>query len=103
MSDLNLGGPALVVDWLRMSPFSSACTLESRVFDAVLPVAWTSLSWTADTPTGTAIALSARAGNTPTPDATWTAWTAVSAPGAMNAGTGRYAQYKAELSTTDAA
>ena len=47
--------------------------------------------------------MSARSGDSPTPDGTWTVWTPVSVPGSTNAGTGRYAQYRAELSTTDLA
>ena len=100
-SDYQSGGSTLAVDWLRITPFTSPCTLESRVFDAGQQVIWSGLSWTADVPTGTARAMSARSGNTIVPDGTWTAWTAVAVPGSMNAGIGRYAQYRAVLSATD--
>ena len=100
-SDYQSGGSTLAVDWLRITPFTSPCTLDSRVFDAGQPVTWSGLSWTADVPTGTALAMSARSGSTSVPDGTWTAFTPVLVPGATNAGVGRYAQYRAALSATD--
>ena len=62
--------------------------------------AWGNVSWTAATPSGTAIALAVRTGNTPTPDGTWTAFASVANGGAVP-GNSRYIQYQAALSTTD--
>ena len=72
----------------------------SRVFDAGAMVTWTSMSWTASAPAGTTIALQYRTGNSPVPDATWTAWTSVAASGAAIAGSSRYAQFVVKETTT---
>jgi len=52
--------------------------------------------------TGTTIAMSVRTGNTAAPDATWTAFNAVASSGGAIAGTARYVQYRAVLTTADA-
>jgi uncharacterized repeat protein (TIGR02543 family) len=102
ISDYTSPGATLAVEGLRVSPFTTPCTFQSRVVDAGQAVSWNWLSWTRDSPTtGTALAMSARSGNTAVPDATWTGWTTVSSPGSMNAGIGRYAQYRAVLSASD--
>ncbi len=44
------GGPAVAVDWLRMTPYPSAGTFDSRIFDAGAAADWSSLSWTAIEP-----------------------------------------------------
>jgi hypothetical protein len=98
VSDFNAGGGTVSVDWLRMSPFSSAGTYISRVFDAGALVSWGSPSLAANTPAGTAATASVRTGNTPTPDATWTDFAS-----AAGSGTFRYAQYRLDLTTTDPA
>ncbi len=102
-SDFNAGGAELSVDWARLSPYPSAGTFDSRVLDAGQPADWGPLSWTADTPAGTGVALSVRTGNTPTPDGSWTGFTPISASGADIPGNSRYIQYRAELTTSDAA
>ena len=62
-------------------------------------VSWVTLAWTAQTPAGTASAVSYRTGNTPTPDATWTAFTQVPGSGPIS-GTARYFQYAIDESTS---
>jgi sugar lactone lactonase YvrE len=47
---------------------------ESQVFDAGMISRWGALRWQADTPEGTKVTLALRAGNTKTPDDTWTDW-----------------------------
>ena len=101
VSDYQFGGPAVAVDWIRMTPYASTGTFDSRIFDAGEQVRWSSLTWTADVPTGTSIALSYRTGDTSTPDGTWSSFVAVGAtPAAINA-SARYVQYRAVLSTND--
>jgi hypothetical protein len=101
ISDLHVGGQKLVVDWMHMSPYSTPATFTSRVLDAGAVVTWASMSWTADQPTGTTLAMSVRTGNTPVPDGTWTAFNSVSQSGVPTTSKSRYIQYRASLSTTD--
>ena len=44
-SDYNSGGPALSVDWMHMSPYSTPGTFTSHVFDAGQAVNWGAISW----------------------------------------------------------
>jgi len=80
-------------------------TFTSQVKDATRSVAWNTLSWTpldANLPANTSITMRARAGNTATPDGTWTVWTGVTNGGSLSALNGnRYMQYEATLSTFD--
>src|SRR5205807_1299536 len=48
----------------------------------------------------TSLALSVRTGDTPTPDASWTAFIPLTGPGVEFNGAGRYLQYRAVLATT---
>ena len=99
-SELNPGGGALSVDWIRLTPYASSGVFTSRVFDAGQTVGWGNASWTAGLPAGTAIALAVRTGNTPVPDGTWTPFTSISNGGVIPGST-RYIQYQATLSTSD--
>ena len=79
--------------------YMSSGTYTSSVFDAGASALWGKASWTADTPAGTTLDVSVRTGNTPTPGATWSAFAPLSNGG--NVGTsGRYAQYRAQLSSS---
>jgi len=100
ISDLRVGGQKLVVNWMHMSPYSIPAMFTSRVFDAGAVVPWATISWNADQPTGTSLAMSVRTGNSLVPDATWTAFTPVSQSGVPATGKSRYIQYRAALSTT---
>ena len=100
VSDAQVAGQSVAVDWIRLTPYAGSGTLTSRVLDAGSSVAWKSAAWTAQTPTGTTIALSARFGNTPTPDGTWTAFAGIASSGAALSQTSRYVQYSAVLSTS---
>ena len=96
VSDFNAGGAAVVVDWLRMSPYAASGTFTSRVLDAGAPVDWRTLDVTDTTPPGTAISYEVRTGDTTDPDdGTWSAFTPV-ADGGDIPGTSRYAQYRAD-------
>lgn len=78
---------------------STSCVFISRIFDASVPVEWTTLSSTASTPAGTTIAFEARTGNTASPDISWTNWQVAS--GAITNPGSRYIQYRATFSTND--
>jgi len=102
-SDLAEGGDSLVVDWMRVSPFTSAGTFQSRVFDAGQVVGWNVATWNTTTPVGTSVALGVRMGNTPTPDASWTNLIPVNGSGAVIGGSSRYLQYQAMLASPSGA
>jgi hypothetical protein len=104
ISDLEVGGATLAVDWLRLTPpHVPSGSFDSRVFDAGMTAGWGALSWTADSPAGTAITLSVRTGGTPIPDGAWTAFRPISPSGATIGGASRYIQYRAALTTSDTA
>ena len=84
-SDFNPFGGTVFVDWMRMSSYANAGTFTSRVFDASAPVDWHSIQWTASTPAGGGVSISVRTGNTPNPDATWSAFAPVAVPRAAHA------------------
>ncbi|MCB9113237.1 MAG: DUF4082 domain-containing protein, partial [Anaerolineales bacterium] len=100
-SDYTAASPALVVDWMHVSPYGSPCTFTSQIFDAGQSVNWETMSWTGQTPTGTSFAFSYRIGNTPTPDGTWTTFTSVPTSGAALSGNTRYIQYQVVLATSN--
>jgi hypothetical protein len=99
-SDLYKTNGVLTIDWMRVGPYVPSNNYLSKVFDAGAAAAWLTMSWTGSAPSGTAIVMSYRTGNTPTPDATWTTFAAVPASGAPLAGTSRYVQFKVQESTT---
>ena len=100
-TDYAADGIANQVDWVHMSPYASSGTFDSRIFDGGSAAAWGIVTWTAETPTGTSLTISARSGDTPTPDdGTWSSFAPVS-NGASIGATARYVQYRAVLSTTN--
>jgi N,N-dimethylformamidase beta subunit-like protein/uncharacterized protein DUF4082/Big-like domain-containing protein len=98
-SDFNAFSGNIVVDWVRSSPYASSGSFLSRVFDATTSVNWQSISWVAK-PSASTVSISVRTGATPTPDSTWSPFTAVAAPGAI-ALQSRYIQYQAQMATAD--
>lgn len=102
-SHLNTGSTALVVDWMRMTPYTSPCTFQSRVFDAgSAATSWDSLTATSALPIGTALdTLETRTGNTATPDGTWSGFAALSGT-TIGSPAARYLQYQATLSSSEA-
>ena len=82
-------------------PVLDTGTFTSRAIDGGAPTAWGAITWTADLPAGTSVAVSARTGNTATPDGTWTAFTAIGSSGASLNQTGRYVQYRLQLTTSN--
>ncbi|HZY83378.1 MAG TPA: N,N-dimethylformamidase beta subunit family domain-containing protein, partial [Gemmataceae bacterium] len=100
-SDATVGGGVVAVNWVRLTPYAPSGTFQSRVFDAGANVNWLSATWSANVPAGTSLALSARTGNTPTPDGTWTAFAPLASSGVTVGKTSRYLQYQASLATTN--
>ncbi|HEV8345722.1 MAG TPA: N,N-dimethylformamidase beta subunit family domain-containing protein, partial [Vicinamibacterales bacterium] len=101
-SDFNPLGGNIVVDWIRMLPYATSGSFMSRVFDAGSAVDWASIYWTTSTPAGTSVAIYEHTGDTPAPDATWTDFALVSAPGQYpRQAHARYVQYRADLTTSD--
>ena len=96
-SDYTVGGPALTVDWARLTPYTDSGTYLSRVYTAGGPVAWREVAWTADVPAGTSLALSVRTGSTPEPGSGWSDFIPLDAPGASVGTTAQYVQYRADL------
>jgi sugar lactone lactonase YvrE len=65
-------------------------TFVSKVKDTEAVSTWGRVSWEGTAPPGSEVRLQTRAGNTATPDATWTDWSAPSArPGGEPTGTGK--------------
>jgi hypothetical protein len=98
MTDQNLGDGVLKVDWMRLTPYSTSGSYTSPIYDAGMDVAWQTLSYLADLPTGASVTVQVRTGATP--DGTnWGPWTTLSSGGSIGTFT-RYAQYRVTLSTT---
>ncbi len=96
-SDYATGGGALTLKWMRLTPHASSGSFLSRIHDAGSVADWGAVSWSSTVPTGSGLAIDVRTGNTPTPDAGWTAFSAVGA-GQDVASASRYLQYRARLS-----
>jgi large repetitive protein len=96
-----LGTEPLRIEWMRMSPYAPAGRFTSRVFDAGAPSTWGALTWEADIPERTSVALEVRTGGVARPGSTWTPWRRVRRSGDPVATTSRYLQYRALLATAD--
>ena len=83
-------------------PYTGTGTFVSRVFDATALVAWGNLSYDAQSPDSTTLAVAVRSGATPTPDGSWTGWTTVANNTDIPA-TSRYLQYRAAFGTSNTA
>jgi hypothetical protein len=94
--DSVLGALPLVVDWMRLGPYPTSGAFTSRVLDAGQSLLYDTVTWTADLPAGSSLAVEMRTGNTATPDASWSAFTAVTSGGSVGQ-TARYAQYRVTL------
>jgi hypothetical protein len=76
----------------------NAGALESRVLDAQQNATWRNGNWEATVPSGARLVVSVRTGNTPRPDATWSAWSTVASVNSpVRAPAGRFLQYRLEL------
>jgi hypothetical protein len=86
-----------------MTPYAASGSFFSRIFSTGVPVDWTNVSWTAETPTGTGLALFVRTGNTPDPDDSagdWTSFHPLAGSGAVSASS-TYLQYRVDMMTVD--
>jgi VCBS repeat-containing protein len=112
MADGTLADGALVVDYIRMTPYAASGVYTSKVYNAGAPVTWTTANWLADMPaTGATVTIEVRTGNTATPDTTWTPFAKIAASGGTiptgptltsttPPGPRQYAQYRITLGTT---
>jgi len=96
------GDAALSVDWIRMTPYAGSGSFTSAVFDGADTVLWQKLTATSTVPSGTSAIYTYRRGDTPTPDATWTAFTAPGGGGVLT-GSSRYIQFAVQIATTSGA
>lgn len=79
-------------------------TFVSRPRDTEVVSSWGRLAWEGEAPPGTEVRLETRAGNTATPDATWSAWSAPIAGGeAIRSERARFLQLRLTLSGKDGA
>jgi RHS repeat-associated protein len=99
LSNNTSGTPLLADDVQTMPPFAGSGTFISCPFDAGETVAWQTLSWTADSPTNTALGVETR---TSLDGSTWSAWNGVpTSGGTLSNPAGRYLQYRLTLATED--
>jgi phosphodiesterase/alkaline phosphatase D-like protein len=101
VSDFDTGGGNVAVNWLHMSPYAASGTFTSRVFDAGAVAGWGPATWNADIPTGTALGISVRTGNSPTPDGTWSSFSPLATSGASVGVNARYLQYRVSSTSTN--
>lgn len=97
-SEYTTGGGGLALKWLRLTPHASSGSFLSRIHDAGTVADWGVMSYTAQIPQGSTLALDVRTGNTATPDGSWTAFTQIAA-GQDIPGSSRYIQYRARFTT----
>ncbi|MHC5537170.1 NHL repeat-containing protein, partial [Singulisphaera rosea] len=86
------------------SGYVASGTIVSDVLDTKLISRFGALTWRAEQPEGTTVALQMRTGNVGEPDSTWSPWSSEQTdPEGAKAGVppGRFAQYRATLSTRD--
>lgn len=101
-SDLFRGTGRLAVDWIRVTPFAGSAAFQSRVFDAGESVDWGAVTWGASIPTGTAIAIQVRTGESPDPtDDSWTGFRAIELSGTVLGVASRYLHYRVEASSAN--
>jgi hypothetical protein len=84
--------------------YAARGSVVSEVLDARMISKWGALSWTADTPTGTALTVAVRSGNVAEPDDTWSDWSAEQTDprqAVVTAPPARFLQYRVTLTTTN--
>ncbi len=87
--------------WPDDAQFHADGAYLADVLDAGTSVDWRRLAWAATQPQGSAVVLAARAGDSPLPNSTWSAWITYTASPA-DLGTlphSRYVQWRAQLSS----
>lgn len=101
ISDYYSTEPGINVNWIRVSPYQSAGTFLSRVYDPGEVRNWETVMWTADVPDGTSMQVSVRRGDTAVPDDSWTAFTVIPSSGTAINANARYIQYKVDFTTNN--
>jgi len=84
--------------------YPSQGTFDSAIYDSgAIGTSWNRILWNATTAPSTEVTASARAGDSPVPDGTWSSWTppASISPASITLPRSRYLQVRAILSTTD--
>ncbi len=92
------------VIWRYGDVYTTSGTYLSGIFDAGAVANWGRLFWGEDLPDGTDLTIATRGGNTPTPDGTWTAWSAeltIPTDATITTVDRRYIQYRATFTTSD--
>ena len=97
-SEYTAGGGGLTLKWLRLTPHAASGSFLSRIHDAGMVADWGAMSYSAQVPQGSTLALDVRTGATATPDGSWTAFTPIAA-GQDVPGSSRYIQYRARFTT----
>ena len=103
ISDYQSGGPAVVVDWLHITPYATSCTFTSRVLDRGSAADWLTLTSTGERPPDGTATFETRAGDAAHPDGSWSGWQAVGAGDVIGSPDSRYIQYRVTLATSNAA
>jgi hypothetical protein len=100
-TDFSSNTPRALPIVVTMKCYYSSGTLTSSVFNAGAGTAWGTISWTHTIPSGTAISYQTRTGPTPTPDASWSAWSTsyASSGSSITSPSNQYIQYLASFST----
>jgi hypothetical protein len=96
--DLTVGDGALLISYMRMTPYATVGNYTSEVFDAGAVVTWLTTSWTATTPAKTSVAFQYRTSSDGT---TWSTFTPIPSSGAQLSGSSRYFQFTFQETTSD--
>lgn len=101
-NDLWIGASGAGLIYRQGQPFAQKGTLTSEPRDFALVSHWGRASWWSDQPSGTAISVQTRSGNSETPDDTWSDWSApLTAPGAqITSRPARFLQYRITLTSS---
>jgi hypothetical protein len=92
---------AMLADYAQFVAYTTTGTLTSTVLDAGRTATWGNVNWNVALPAGTSAIVEVRSGNSATPDATWSAWSATTNAGPIGLPPSRYLQYRVTLLTTD--
>jgi hypothetical protein len=88
---------------ITLGQYQASATFMSSVIDLNKNLGFTTLDYTADIPASTTLTVDVRAGDTPVPDGSWSAWQTNVATGGDISGlpVARYVQYRVNLATAD--
>lgn len=101
-----VGAGGAIIEYAPHYPTSGTSTYESSILNAGTAASWGTLSWGETLPAGTTVTIATRTGPTAAPDVTWSLWSGeqtVNTGVAVTSPRNQYLEYRATLSTTDAA